>query len=146
MKSYRFRLQRLLDLRRRTLEASEAELARALAEARATDERAAALAREAATLAQQAASKSSWAGREMIAAERWVAALGEKRRQALATGDSCRARIGNLRQKLQEARVGVRVLETLDERRRREWRRASDLEEETTASELYLARWMRKNH
>jgi flagellar export protein FliJ len=143
VKQYRFRLQRLLDLRQRTLDAAEADLARALAEATAFERRAAALEQEANAMAERSAGKASWAAKEMAAAEAWRDAVVRQRRTVLAGGQACRARIETLRKKVQQARVRVRVLESLDERRRGEWRREVDAEEELLASELFLARWIR---
>lgn|GEM_PF-1968607 len=144
MKAYRFRLARLLDLRRRKLDAAEAELTQALAEARAADARAARLEREARETAQRAASKTTWSAGEMAAAEAWSQVLERQRKKVLEGAAACRARIEKLRRNVQHARVGVRALESLDERRRRDWTREADREEETTASELFLARWMRR--
>lgn len=143
MKKYRFRLQRLLDLRQRTLDAAEVDLARVLAEASAFDQRAAALDQEARAMAERSAGKTSWPAKEMAAAEVWREAVVRQRRTVLASGQACRARILGLRKKVQAARVGVRVLESLDERRRSEWRNEIDLQEEALASELFLARWNR---
>ena len=144
MKAYRFRLARLLELRRRTLDQAEAELAQALAAAWAAEERAARLERESAQLAASAHSKLSWSAREMIAAEVWREALGRRYREALGDAAKRRARIPALQGKVREARVGVRALESLDERRRREWSREADRQEEALASELFLARWTRE--
>lgn len=144
MKAYRFRLARLLDLRRRKLEAAEAALAQALSEAAAADRRAARFAEEAHETIRKAAEKDAWTAGEMAAAHAWGEALQRQRQKALEGAKACRARIEGLRRDVQAARVGVRVLESLDERRRTEWRREADREEETVASELFLARWMRR--
>ncbi len=143
MKAYRFRLARLLELRRLKQQAAEAELQRALAEVRAAEARAERLADEQTELTAREAVRTSWTGRELAAAERWRESLSDQRRRALAAGEAARRRVVALREKFQQARNGVRVLESLDERRRREWSVAAGREEEALASELFLGRWKR---
>jgi flagellar export protein FliJ len=143
VKAYRFRLARLLELRRLKQQAAEAELQRALAEVRAAEARAARLADEQTELTAREASRASWTGRELAAAERWRESLNDQRRRALAAGEVAQRRVAALRQNFQQARNGVRVLESLDERRRRAWNAEAGRAEEALASELFLGRWKR---
>jgi flagellar export protein FliJ len=143
VKPYRFRLLRLLELRRLKLQAAEADLMRALSESRAAEERAERLAREETGAAARDASRMEWTGRDLAAAQRWRESLAGRQRLALTAAEEARGRIAELRGKVREARGCVRVLESLDERRRREWERQADHEEEALAGELFLARWGR---
>lgn len=94
-------------------------------------------------MALRSTEKTAWPAGEMAAAESYRESLIQQGRKVAAVADRVRASIPELQEKIRLARVGVKALESLDERRRREWKQAADREEEALASELSLARWMR---
>ncbi len=65
-----------------------------------------------------------------------------KKRHAARLAD-WRVRADKQQQAVVEARRRVRLLEKLEERKRKEWQAAADREQEDLASELYLAGWKR---
>ncbi|MBI1356856.1 MAG: hypothetical protein GC160_21160 [Acidobacteria bacterium] len=145
MKPFRFSLERILDLRRRRLEEAEAEMARALAEVRATAERAAAIDHESALLDEGLRSNASWKGRDLAAGDAWRHKLTDQRRVVEAEGRRRQSHVEELRRKLTAARIDLRALESLRDRRLADWRRELSREEEALAGELFLARWKRKS-
>jgi len=65
-----------------------------------------------------------------------------KKRHAARLAD-WQVRAAKQQQAVVEARRRVRLLEKLEERKRKEWQSAADREQENLASELYLAGWKR---
>lgn len=137
---FRFRLERLLELRREKETAAQRELAEAVRQAREEAARLAALNAEEEGLKRS----SSRVGALDLAGLRLVEGyLGSLERRARASRERLSA-LGLVeaekRRALAEAAKGVKALERFRERKLAEWRRASDREEVRVLDEVAAAR------
>jgi flagellar export protein FliJ len=144
MKSFEFRLTRVLDWRRRQAEIEEIKLTQLLAEAqRLADERR--LLAERRTQSQH----SVLSHRSPAPEELWRLRdyLDKAKRQdgVLAQQIAAQAvKVDAQRRRATEARQKREALERLRESRFDEWRREVDRETDSFASEAFLARWSRE--
>lgn len=140
MKRFQFRPQVLLDWKRRKLDELEAYIGQLAARRASSEDRAARTKREAAAIREAAVSGGRIEVSDLRAAAAWaarldadsVAAQEAARRLALQSEDALARRV--------DLRREVEGLERLRERALAEHRRAEDVAEEATATELFLAR------
>jgi DNA repair exonuclease SbcCD ATPase subunit len=144
MKSFHFRLERVLDWRRMEMEQAEmafkqqsaalAELDRQRAETDAADLRA---------QLEVRAWRPVWGGD--LAALGAFRAESQKRQQKMQVRRAeCEKQLAARWQAMMEARRRLRLLERLKERRLSEWRAACDSELEQQAAEAYMAKISRQ--
>lgn len=140
MKRFRFRLQALLDLKRRRLEELEAHIARIESRRASSNARAARAKQEAAELRAEVVQGERIDVRELRAVAAWATHLDD---DAQAAVEAAR-RLGYEAQDALARRISLQrevdALEKLRDRALAEHRRAQDLEEEAVATELFLAR------
>jgi flagellar FliJ protein len=143
MQSFKFPLQKALDVRASQLTMEEAKLQQAMGAIAAID-------RERDIVIQARASAEKMVrGADSVPGED-LAALGafrlrtqaEEKRLAAKRAQAEKA-IEERRAAMLEARRRLKLLERLKERRRAEWQAAAAKEIEELASEAYLARWER---
>ncbi len=143
MKTFRFPLQKALELRALQLEMEEAKFQKTAAKLAQVDlERETLLAAKAAAEAQ-VRSSATVPGEDLAAlgAFRRHAEVQEKR--IAANRAQCEKAMQEQRSVMLEARRRLRLLERLKERRREEWNAEAAKELEEMASESYLAQWSR---
>lgn len=143
MEPYRFSLARVLDWRRRQQQIEEEALAALLAERHALDRARLDAEREASRLRAEPREDGSHVASELAAAADYRQVLRRRSAQLLRQREQCGSRIAAQRERLLEARRRVRLLERLEAAQRRQWEAAFAREQETLATDLYLARWRR---
>ena len=145
MKTFRFPLQRVLEWRALQLRVEEEKLA-ALQQQFASlvqlgEKLAAARDRSEAHLFASGAA----AGSELQSWALYLARLAKQQETLKKQLAQCEKLISEQRQRLLKARTDHRVLESLKERRWRQWVYLNDREVEETAAEVYLAKWNRED-
>jgi len=144
MRRFRFRLETVLGWRRLHLELEETKLQRLFEELRQVDLAEDRLDAEKADADRAVLYSASVEAQDLAALDRHrlhVARVKERLRKERA---DCRRRITAQQRQVVEAERDVRLLEKLRERRLAEWQTAADHEQETLASELFLAGWHRE--
>ena len=146
MKAFEFPLRRALEWRRSQLALEEDRLRRVSARVEEI-----ALERARLGLARERAEVAVLQTAVVVAADLWALAAFRRRllaelgvlesKQAVAEAELAAQRL-----KVVEAERRCRLLENLEKRRYREWRRAEDKEIETQAGESFLASWNRSSH
>jgi len=140
VKRFRFRPQILLDRKRRKLEELEAYIAQTAARRASSEARAKAAKKNAAAIREAAVRQDQIDVGDLRAAAAWATRLDEDsaaakeaaRRLALQSEDALARRL--------DLRREVEGLERLRERALAGYRRAEEIEEDRTATELFLAR------
>jgi hypothetical protein len=141
--AFRFGLERVLELRRRQLEAAEGRFrlqAAALAELDATR---AALESAAAEADREVRRWPSVNGRDLAALAEFRLHVRAREQSLSAQRTEGERELAERQREMLEARRRCRLLERLKERRWGEWREAANRELEALAAESYLARWNR---
>jgi hypothetical protein len=144
MRSFQFRLETVLGWRRMHLELEETKLQRLFEELRQVDLAEDRLDTEKADADRAVLYSASVEAQDLAALDRHrlhVARVKERLRKERA---DCQRRITTQQQQVAKAERDVRLLEKLRERRLAEWQTAADREQETLASELFLASWHRE--
>ncbi|MGC9969597.1 MAG: hypothetical protein ABSE56_03300 [Bryobacteraceae bacterium] len=144
MRRFKFRLETVLGWRRLHLELEETKLQRLFEELRQVDLAEDRLDAEKADADRAVLYSASVEAQDLAALDRHrlhVARVKERLRKERA---DCRRRITAQQRQVVEAERDVRLLEKLRERRLAEWQTAADHEQETLASELFLAGWHRE--
>jgi flagellar export protein FliJ len=146
MQRFRFRLDRVLEWRRKKYRLEETRLAACLALVQAAERKIELLAAERASielelLARPAIPASDFVnlGRYRLRAAKQELEFADERRQRLQATDEQRARV-------QQAQQRVKLLEKMRERRLEEHTAAENREMEALAAEAFLARWPRPRH
>lgn len=143
MTAFRFRLERVLQLRRVQLELEEAKLRQAAAALAAIDREQSALETRAASAEVEVRRWSEVAGRDLAALEDFRAHARSQQQLLAARRAQAVRDLAAQETAMLEARRRCRLLERLKERRWSEWRAASDRELEEIAAESWLAQWGR---
>jgi hypothetical protein len=144
MTSFRFRLQRVLELRRTQLEIEQARHQRHLAAVAALDRARVEIEASGIQAEVQVRQWSRVEGKDLGALEEFRRAVRKKQKDiGLRRAESSKAANAQLAVML-EAQRRCRLLERLKERRLAEWRTAEDRDLEQLATESYLARWTRE--
>ena len=141
MHRFRFRLDRVLDWRRKQCEVEENRLAACLAAVQETERKIEALRAERASIDRELLNRPAIPaadflnlGRYRLRAGKEEADLGEERRQRMQAAADQRLRV-------QQAQQRVRLLEKMRDRRLAEYDIDVARELEEAAAEAYLARW-----
>lgn len=141
MTAFRFRLERVLELRRTQLEMEEMKLRQRTAALAALDRERAAIEAAAVSAEVEVRRWTSVAGGDLAALEEFRA-HSRSQQQLLAARRAQAARdLGAQQAAMLEARRRCRLLERLKERRWSDWKAASDREVEEIAAESWLAQW-----
>jgi len=145
MRSFRFRLDRVLEWYRKKRRMEESRLAACLDLVRGVESRIALLAAERAAierelLARAAIPAADFAnlGRYRLRANKEELELQVERRRRLTEADEQRARVRRAQQR-------VKLVEKMRERRLEEYTAAAGRELENLAAEAFLARWSREH-
>lgn len=143
MQRFRFRLASVLGWRILQLEIEEGKLEALFAERRRRQEEIAAVGeqRRNAERVLRADSVDGQALAALDAHRHAMVRLGERLR---TQAQDCERRIAAQQVKVLEAERRVQLLDRLKERRLEEWRLEADREQETLASETFLAKWVRE--
>lgn len=143
MQRFRFRLDRVLEWRRKEYRVEETRLAAAVAQVLVTEGKIERLRTERASIERDLLVRTAIPatdflnlGRYRLRADKEGIGLAEERRQRLLATAERRARV-------QQAQQRVKLLEKMRERRLEEHTAAANLELESLAAEAYLARWSR---
>jgi len=144
MRSFRFPLQRVLELRRTQLEIEKARNKQCLAAVAALDRARAELEASGIQAEVQVRKWNPVAGKDLAALSAFRGAVRDKEKAIAARRvESSKAADAQMAVMLQAQRR-CRLLERLRERRLSEWRTAEDRDLEQLATESYLARWARE--
>jgi flagellar biosynthesis chaperone FliJ len=142
MQRFQFRLDRVLEWRRKQCQMEEKRLADCLALVRAAKRKVAQLQAERAAVERELLERSAIPaadflnlGRYRVRADKEETEAAEERRQRLLSAAEQRARVQRTRQR-------VRLLEKMRDRRLEEHTAAAGRELENLAAEAYLARWI----
>ena len=141
MTSFRFRLQRVLELRRTQLEVEEARYQQRTAELAALDRTRAEVEASGIRAEIQVREWSPVAGHELAALDRFRLHVKAREADLVVQRMACVRKVDEQRRLMLEARRRMRLLERLRERRLAEWQAGSDRELEELAAESYLAKW-----
>jgi len=144
MTSFRFRLERVLELRRTQLEVEEAGYRERAAELAALDRSRAEV--EAAGIRAEIEVRewSPVSGHELAALGSFRLHVRAREADLAVRRMACVRKLDEQRKAMLEARRRCRLLERLRERRLEEWQAESNRELEELAAESYLARWGRE--
>ena len=144
MKTFRFPLQKALELRQRQLEMAEAAFRKRVEALAAVDRMAMEL-----KSSERREGSAVYASRPLLGDS--LAALNNYHRHVLAEERAlaqrrveCAARVAEAQNELLEARRRTRLLEKLREKRVEEWKTAGARELEEVAADSYLAQWNRR--
>lgn len=144
MKSFRFSLQRILELRSTQLEIERARYQQRLAAVAALDRARAEMEASGIHAEAEVRKWSPVAGRDLAALSEFRRSVRTKEKAIAARRvESSKAAAAQLSVML-EAQRRCRLLERLKERRLAEWQAAEDRDVEQIAAESYLARWTRE--
>jgi flagellar export protein FliJ len=142
MQRFQFRLDRVLEWRRKKCRIEEGRLAECLGLVRTAERKIAQLQAERAAIERELLERSAIPavdflnlGRYRLRADKEHTAAAEERRQRLLSAAEQRARV-------QAARQRVKLLEKMRDRRFEEHTAAAGRELENLAAEAYLARWL----
>jgi len=144
VKTFRFPLQKALELRQRQLEMAEAAFRKRVEALAAVDRMAMEL-----KSSERREGSAVYASRPLLGDS--LAALNNYHRHVLAEERAlaqrrveCAARVAEAQNELLEARRRTRLLEKLREKRVEEWKTAGARELEEVAADSYLAQWNRR--
>ena len=143
MKRFQFQLSRVHELRREQLEVEEAKLGLLLAERQALEAESLRIENEAAATRVSLMVTGSAESQDLVASDTYLRRLAVERKKHAARTAEWQGRAAAQRHAVVEARRRVRLLDRLEERRRAEWGKAVDREQENLSAELFLARWKR---
>jgi flagellar export protein FliJ len=145
MKAFRFPLQRVLEwraLQMRTEEEKLSAIQNKLAEV---------LHRENALTAAQLSAEMNLLARPLVEATEFRALsafqlrIRSEKVSLLAARNNLETQIAEQRKRLLKARKDCKILENLQDRRKKAWTYLSDREIENTAAESYISNWARSN-
>lgn len=139
MKKFQFPLARVLELRRRGLEAAQLRVAALRNRRAALEAEAQRLDTERRGSAIQTLAKPTLTGRELASLNGYVAELDRRRRLSLAAARRIEVEEAAAVKTAVDARRKVRLLEILQSKRRRAHQAAFDKEQEALTAELFLA-------
>jgi flagellar export protein FliJ len=143
VRRFRFGLEPLRRWRELALESAEAELARLQADHDAVRREAVAL--EGRMAAEREEVKNDGVeGWRLAAADGWLQHADHERLGLLRKEKEAEARIEQQMGKVREARIRVETLEKLKARRKQDWQKAADAEEERMVAELVVSRWKQR--
>ena len=141
MKRFEFPLERALAMRRIDRDREVAKLEIALAAERAIQGKQAANEHDLSSGRQWRRAIQSAEAVDLAAEDAWRAHLLALNRRLDRDLEAARRTTAEQRVAVANAERRVRLIERLEQARRREWRSAVDRELEATAQELWLARW-----
>lgn len=146
MKRFHFPLERVLALRRLERDRETAKLEAALGAQRAIERKLEDIGLEQSRtrdLVIHAADAADADATDLAAIDRWARDLRGLRQKLLADFSVAERATALQRQAVVSSERRVRLLERLESARLRDWRGAAGREVESTAQELWLARWKR---
>jgi hypothetical protein len=141
VKSFSFRLDRVLDWRRKQLDLEEVRFRQAAAAVAAVDQARAELAAASARTEHEVRSWERVGGGDLAALDEYRAHVKLEDARLAARRAECARAQADQQALMLEARRRCRLLERLRERRLEEWKTARDREMEEIASESYFAQW-----
>ena len=144
MTAFRFRLERVLDLRRTQFQIAESECQRAAAKLRGIQVQQAVLAARKSETRKTFARLPEVAGRELLPLPVWYKWTDAERGRLAQMEHTAAQELEKKRQALIEAQKKVRLLEKLYERRWTEWQAEFDREIEEIAEDSTSSRYARK--
>jgi hypothetical protein len=139
MKKFVFPLRRAADWYRQTLSVEEAALQRMVGEIRNLERMAESLAEREREERRQVQDRELVLGRDLESLAAYVGLIREELARLQPARARLQSRMVEQRQRVLACHRRVRLIEELQQRRRGEWARESQKEEEAVASELYLA-------
>jgi flagellar export protein FliJ len=141
MPQFQFRLDRVLDWRRKQCEVEEERLARALASARTVEERIERLRAEQTAVENELLHRSAIAALDLVRLSHYRGRV-RKEESELAEELSRRLKLAaEQRARVRQAQQRLRLIEKLRERKLTEYSAMASKELEDAAAEAYLARW-----
>jgi flagellar export protein FliJ len=140
MTAFRFRLEKVLALRRKQLEVEDAKLQMQIAALAELDRGRAQLEAAAIRCETEVRNWSPVAGQELAALSRYHAHMQVREKDIAVRRRKALQEVEAQRQTMLEARRRCRLLERLEQRHRAEWQAAADREWEMLAAESHLAR------
>lgn len=146
MKKFRFPLERLLELKRRELEAVEGEIQRLEAREASSRRRAASLESDGAEVRSDLSKRSEQTGADLRTRHEWMETLGREAVAAIRAAQLLDGQAAPLRTKAVELRREVKLIEELRAKRLQKYEYERSREEEALATELFLARHGRGTH
>ena len=143
MQAFRFRLERVLQLRAKQLELEDARFKQAVAAVAELDRMMEHLRQSVKQAEGDLRQSTSLSGIELAALDSYRTGMRHRQEQLLAQRQQRQSMVEHQRAVMMEARRRCRLLDRLKERRRGEWQSACDREVEDAASESFLAGWAR---
>lgn len=143
MTSFRFRLQRVLDLRRTQFQLAEAECRRAEARLHAVQARNAALAARKSETRRAFSHAAEITGNHLAPLTGWFEWTQTERGRLMSLERTAAEELRKSRQLLVEAQRRVRLLEKLHDNRKAEWQADFDRELEQLAADSINSRYVR---
>jgi hypothetical protein len=140
---FSFRLDRVLDWRRKQLGLEEARFRQAIAAVAAVERARLELAAGATRAESEIRGRERVAGADLGALAEFRTHVKEEESRLAARRSECERAQAAQQASMLEARRRCRLLERLRERRWAEWKASSDRELEEIAAESYLAQWGR---
>jgi flagellar export protein FliJ len=139
--AFRFNLERVLELRRRQLEAEENRFRRQTAALAELDAARADLEAAGAAAEREVRAWHPLAGQDLAALAEFHLHVSERGEDLRRRRAECERELAARQRDMLEARRRCRLLEKLKERRFTEWQAAESREIEALAAEAFLARW-----
>jgi hypothetical protein len=143
MTTYRFRLQKVLDLRHTQLEAEESRFKQQLAALAGLDQERAGWATAGSKAEMQVREFNQLAGRDLTALGNFRLTVKQQQGVIDVRRLACQKSLEAQQGAMLEARRRCRLLERLKARRLAEWESARDHELEQLAAESFMAKWGR---
>jgi flagellar export protein FliJ len=144
MTTFRFGLEKVLEWRRRQLEAEENRFKQQAAALAELDRRREWMQSEGASADRGVRQWQSLTGGDLAALAEFREHVHRQMQVLAARHAECQRDLDERRRAMLEARRRARLLERLKERRWEEWRAAAGQELEELAAESYLSRWNRE--
>ena len=147
MAAFRFRLETPLKLRRHAEEEARKLLAERIGALDAQERKLLGLREEMTGIVKSrrdALSRGIFDPESQRTAMGWMDSLKGQMETCLRAVEEAKAAVEAARAALVEARRGVKVLETLKDRRRQQWRTAENRRQENIQSDLAGVRWLRQ--
>jgi hypothetical protein len=144
MNAFRFRLERVLKVRRTQMELEKAHLEQRLGDLRSVERARAELQAAGHRAEVQVRAWNPVYGMDLLSLDFYRGAVRSQDQMLAARAAEAARSVAEQQNKLMEAQRRCRLLERLRDRRLAEWEAARDRELEEFASEAFLARWNRR--
>ncbi|HUP04098.1 MAG TPA: hypothetical protein VMU19_08915 [Bryobacteraceae bacterium] len=145
MQRFQFRLERVLEWRRKKCRMEENRLSSCLAQVRETEAKIERLRAERAAIECEFLAKTAIGAPELLSLDRYRSRAKQDERLMVEERGRRELAVSEQRNRVRQAQQRVKLLEKMRERRLEEYTAEAARELEAVAAESYLARWPRKS-